>query len=88
MADYAAPCLDCGSLVSCYCFTPGRQIEDNYSEVLGACTALVTPKWGMTSEEALTYLEVTTHYGLRPTLIAEQDRENDRLQLVRDIRAH
>jgi hypothetical protein len=29
------PCDDCGSLVSCYCFTLGRFNEDTYSEVLG-----------------------------------------------------
>ena len=30
------PCSDCGSLVSCYCFTPGRFIEDTFSETLHA----------------------------------------------------
>lgn len=34
--DSYGPCLDCGSLVSCYCFNPGRQVEDQYSEMLHA----------------------------------------------------
>lgn len=32
------PCQDCGSLVSCYCFTPGRFIEDTFSEALHKIT--------------------------------------------------
>lgn len=28
------PCTKCGGMTACYCYTPGRQIADQYADVL------------------------------------------------------